>query len=105
MQTIQQQLQEKINAALAAQGLDLSATSPDVLQVVPCANPQFGDYQFNGALPLAKALKTNPRALAQSLLDKLDVAAISETPQIAGPGFINFRLKTEFLEAMAERAL
>jgi arginyl-tRNA synthetase len=47
---------------------------------------------------LAKVLKQNPRALAQSLVEKLDVAHISEPPEIAGPGFINFRLKTDFLQ-------
>lgn len=105
MQTVQQQLQEKINAALAAVGVDLSGVSTDVLQVVPCANGQFGDYQFNGALPLAKANKTNPRALAQSLIEKLEVSDLSESPEIAGPGFINFRLTRPFLENMAAQVL
>ncbi len=105
MQTVQQQLQDKINAALLAVGVDLSGVSPDVFQVVPCANAQFGDYQFNGALPLAKANKTNPRALAQSLLEKLDVAGLCEAPEIAGPGFINLRLTREFLESMAAQVL
>jgi arginyl-tRNA synthetase len=105
MQTVQQQLQDKVNAALTALNTDTSAVSGDVLQVVPCANPQHGDYQFNGALPLAKAAKSNPRALAQSLLEKLDAGEISEAPEIAGPGFINFRLKREFLENMAAQAL
>lgn len=105
MQTVQQLLQDKVQSALAASGVDLSLVAPDVLQVVPCANAQFGDYQFNGALPLAKSLKTNPRALAQGLLEKLDVLGISQSPDIAGPGFINFRLTREFLEAMASNAL
>ena len=105
MQTVQEQLQEKINAALAAVGVDLSGVSPDVFQVVPCANAQFGDYQFNGALPLAKANKTNPRALAQSIIENLDVAGLCEAPEIAGPGFINLRLRREFLENMAVQVL
>lgn len=105
MQTVQQLLQQKINAALDAVGIDLSGVSPDVLAVVPCANSQFGDYQFNGVLPLAKAHKTNPRALAQSLLEKLDVVDISAPPEIAGPGFINFRLTRDFLEKAAAQVL
>lgn len=105
MQTVQQILQEKIQTALAATGADLSLVSPDVLQVVPCANPEFGDYQFNGALPLAKSLKTNPRALAQSVIEKLDVSGIAQAPEIAGPGFINFRLTREFLESRIAQAL
>jgi arginyl-tRNA synthetase len=97
--TVQQQLQNCINDALS--GVLPSAedaAAPEVLRVVPTANPQFGDYQWNGALPLAKILKTNPRALATQILEKLDVSQISQTPEIAGPGFINFRLKREFLE-------
>ncbi len=105
MQTVQQQLQDKITAALSAVDIDLSSVSPDVFQVVPCANAQFGDYQFNGALPLAKANKINPRALAQSVIEKLDVAGLCETPEIAGPGFINLRLTREFLENMAAQVL
>jgi arginyl-tRNA synthetase len=97
--TVQQQLQNCINDALS--GVLPSAedaAAPEALRVVPTANPQFGDYQWNGALPLAKILKTNPRALATQILEKLDVSQISQTPEIAGPGFINFRLKREFLE-------
>lgn len=106
MKTVQQQLQEKVNSALqsALEGATPEVT-PDALQVVPCANPQFGDYQFNGALPLAKALRSNPRALAQNILAQLDVADMSETPEIAGPGFINFRLKQEFVERMTAEVL
>jgi arginyl-tRNA synthetase len=105
MQTIQQQLQTRVDAALRSTLEDAGIVAPDVLQVVPCANPQFGDYQFNGALPLAKALKTNPRALAQQIVAALDVSTLSEAPEIAGPGFINFRLKREFVEAMIAGAL
>lgn len=61
------------------------------------ANPKFGDYQVNGVMGVAKKLKTNPRQLAQQLLDKLDLSDICEEPEIAGPGFINLRLKNDFL--------
>ena len=100
MQTIQQELQNRIDAALkGVLGETAIASLPaETLHVVPTANPQFGDYQFNGALPLAKVLKSNPRALATQILENLDVEDISETPEIAGPGFINFRLKREYLE-------
>ncbi len=105
MQTIQQQLQDSVNKVLQELNIDTSSVSPDALRVVPTANAQFGDYQWNGALPLAKSLKTNPRALAQSLIEKLDVSELSQVPEIAGPGFINFRLKTSFLETFAIRVL
>ena len=107
MQTIQQQLQSRVDAALhtvlsEAEGWHAAR---ETLFVVPCANPQFGDYQFNGALPLAKSTRTNPRALAQQIVAQLDVADISEAPEIAGPGFINFRLKRDFIERTAAQAL
>jgi arginyl-tRNA synthetase len=102
--TVQQELQDKVNTALAGVlgDADTSSLAPETLRVVPTAHPQFGDYQFNGALPLAKVLKQNPRALAQGLVEKLDVANISEPPEIAGPGFVNFRLKPEYLNRKLE---
>jgi arginyl-tRNA synthetase len=107
MQAVQQQLQSRVDAALktALPGADLAAVAADALQVVPCANSQFGDYQFNGALPLAKSLKTNPRALGQQIVAQLEVTDLSEPPEIAGPGFINFRLARPFVERMAAAAL
>ncbi len=97
--TVQQELQNQINSALAGVlgDADVSSLSPENLRVVPTANAQFGDYQWNGALPLAKLLKSSPRALATQVIEKLEVAEISETPEIAGPGFINFRLTAEYL--------
>jgi arginyl-tRNA synthetase len=105
MKTVQQQLQEKINAALQSQNIDTSGVTPDALRVVPTANAQFGDYQWNGALPLAKTTKQNPRVLAQTVIDNLDVGELSQAPEIAGPGFVNFRLKTEFLQEFTLRVL
>jgi arginyl-tRNA synthetase len=61
--------------------------------VKPTTDPKFGDYQVNGVMPLAKQLKTNPRKLAEQIIAKLDVSDICEAPEIAGPGFINLRLK------------
>ncbi len=71
-------------------------------QVRP-ADPRFGDFQANGILPVAKSLKTNPRALAEKT-----VAALKASPDfntdyidvsIAGPGFVNFKLTPKFLNA------
>jgi arginyl-tRNA synthetase len=65
--------------------------------LVPASNPQFGDYQSNVAMGLAKPLGQNPRAIAQAILEKLDVAAVCDVPTIAGPGFINFKLTPAYL--------
>ncbi len=89
------QLQNAIDAAL--QGVDISGVAPETLQVARATNPQFGDYQWNGALPLAKALKMKPRDIAADVLARLDVSDIAETPEIAGAGFLNFRIKTSWL--------
>ncbi|MDD5457814.1 MAG: arginine--tRNA ligase [Phycisphaerae bacterium] len=65
--------------------------------VKPAVDAKFGDYQANGVMALAKQLKTNPRQLAEKIVSNLDVSDICEQPQIAGPGFINLRLKPEFI--------
>ncbi len=65
--------------------------------IKPCNDPKFGDYQFNGALPLAKSLKKKPRDIAETLAAAVDLADISEPLEIAGPGFLNLRLTNAFL--------
>ena len=59
--------------------------------------PEFGDYQANGAMGAAKKLKTNPRELAQRILEKVDLEGIASKTEIAGPGFINITLCNDFL--------
>ncbi|HEY9289829.1 MAG TPA: arginine--tRNA ligase [Microlunatus sp.] len=65
----------------------------------PATKPQFGHFQSNVALRLAKLEGKPPREVAQRIIDELDVADICEPPELAGPGFINFRLKAETLAA------
>lgn len=65
--------------------------------VLPSQDAKFGDYQANCAMPLGKQLGKPPREIAQQLIASLDLADLCETPEIAGPGFINLRLKDEFL--------
>src|SRR5277367_1614019 len=59
-------------------------------------NEQFGDYQSNAAMSLAKTLGQKPREVAQKILDKLDLADIGEK-SLAGPGFINVKLSPGWL--------
>jgi arginyl-tRNA synthetase len=61
------------------------------------ADPRFGDYQANGVIAVAKQRGQNPRALAETIIAKLDVADISEPPIVTGAGFISFRLKPAFV--------
>ncbi len=72
-------------------------------QLAPASKPEFGDFQANGALPLARPLKQAPRAIAAAIVEQLAAdpafAALCEPPQIAGPGFINLTLRPERLAA------
>ena len=83
---IEVQLQQAVRAVLP--DADVSA-----VLVRPCPDPKFGDYQSNALMSLAKARKMNPRQLAADVLAKLDVSALCEKVEIAGAGFLNFRLK------------
>jgi arginyl-tRNA synthetase len=97
MQTFSEQLTAAFHDALIhAFGQEFAAIDP---LVVPATNPSFGDYQSNIALPLAKQLKQSPRAIAEQIIAHLRLEHLCEPPQIAGPGFINLRLKTAFLES------
>ncbi|MDX3773304.1 arginine--tRNA ligase [Chromatiaceae bacterium AAb-1] len=90
---IKQLLTEKTQTVFAALGLP-EGTNP---AVTVSTRPEFGDYQINGAMGAAKALKTNPRQLAQQLVDKLDLTGIADKVEIAGPGFINVMLAKDWL--------
>jgi len=86
-------LEERISTAMAtATGCDDSAAI-----VRPSTDPKFGDYQANGVMALAKKMKTDPRQLAEEVVKNLDVDDICEPPEVAGPGFINLRLKADFI--------
>jgi len=65
--------------------------------VMNAANAKFGDYQANGVMAAAKKTGTNPRQLAQQVVDALVIDDLCLRAEIAGPGFINLRLKDEFL--------
>ncbi|NEZ65200.1 arginine--tRNA ligase [Leptolyngbyaceae cyanobacterium CCMR0082] len=90
-------LKHRLQTALvSAFGPDLEGTDP---VLVPTNNPKFGDYQANVAMSLAKRLKDKPRAIATKIVANLTLDDLCEEPQIAGPGFINLKFKTEYLQA------
>lgn len=103
MQTIAERLQNKIGTVLneifgdALQG-EKHLLHPELTQATQA---KFGHYQCNNALKLAKVLKKNPREVAQEIIAALspngDLPIIHKM-EIAGPGFINLTLSTEFLE-------
>ena len=65
--------------------------------VVPASNPKFGDYQCNIALSLDKTLQQSPRVIAQTIIDNLKIDDFCETLEIAGPGFINIKIKSDYI--------
>ncbi|WP_017653126.1 arginine--tRNA ligase [Fortiea contorta] len=100
MNATQEQLKVKFEQALvAAFGAEYAGVDPIL---VAASNPKFGDYQANVALSLSKRLGKQPRAIAATIVEELDIAAICEPPEIAGPGFINLKLKTAYLEAQLQ---
>ncbi len=83
---------------LVAAGTLTPSELHDYAQLVrPTTDPRHGDYQANLAMPLGKKLGANPRAVAEQLVAAVDLRDICETPEIAGPGFINFKLTNLFL--------
>ncbi len=91
---VKQYLSEKVQAAMIAAGIP-AEHGP---HVAVSTRPQFGEYQANGILGAAKQLKTNPRELANKVLEVLDLNEAAEKIEIAGPGFINIFLSKEWLK-------
>ena len=94
------QIELKLQAAVCAVLPDADVSA---VLVRPC-DPKFGDYQSNALMSLAKARKINPRQLATDTLAKLDVSDVCEKVEIAGAGFLNFRLKNSVLAQTLEAA-
>lgn len=98
---IQALLSEKISQALIAAGAPADC-EPQVRQ---SAKVQFGDYQANGVMAVAKKLGMPPRQVAEQVLTHLDLNGIASKIEIAGPGFINIFLDPAFLAEHVNQAL
>ncbi|MDU5512940.1 MAG: arginine--tRNA ligase, partial [Enterobacter sp.] len=98
---IQALLSEKVSQALIAAGAPADC-EPQVRQ---SAKVQFGDYQANGVMAVAKKLGMAPRQLAEQVLTHLDLQGIASKTEIAGPGFINIFLDPAFLAQHVDAAL
>src|SRR6266487_827915 len=99
METFQSLLAKKLSGALAAAGL------PDADELTPTTDPRFGDYQTNAALVLGKQRGENPRELAEKIIGQLNVGDLFEPPVVAGPGFINFTLRSSAVAEKTARIL
>ena len=77
--------------------------APFLDMIRPVQDPKFGDYQANFAMSLGKGLKRNPRDLATDVVARLQVDDLCDPPEVAGPGFINLRLRADWLQAETNR--
>ena len=88
-----------IQAAFDKAGIDATPIS-----VSEATKPEFGDYQFNGAMALSKVLKQNPREIASTICDNLNRDGIVAKAEIAGPGFINLWLNDAWVAQACQKA-
>jgi arginyl-tRNA synthetase len=95
METFQTLLAKRLVDALAKAGF------PNVGELTQATDSRFGDYQTNAALILGKQRGENPRDVGAKILERLDVSDLSESPTVAGAGFINFTLRAD---AVAKKA-
>ncbi len=94
MSSLPSQLSQRIHA--------VAGVDPELR---PATKPQFGHFQSNVALRLAKQEGAKPREVAQRIVDQLQLDDLCEPPEIAGPGFINFRLRADVLSATVSAQL
>jgi len=109
-ETLEAQLQAAMERAFPDAAAESRAAGRSLdPQLAPASKPEFGDFQANGALPLAKPLGLPPRKIAEAVVEQLKAdpvfADLCLEPQIAGPGFINLTLKPERLAAEVQARL
>jgi arginyl-tRNA synthetase len=93
MNTPRQELEARIAQAVNK----LFSPAPPAPYVRPCLDARHGDFQTNAALVYAKQTQANPAEVARRLAAVIDLKGVAEEPEIAGPGFLNFRLTPEYL--------
>src|ERR1700689_435279 len=96
----QQVLAQRVHDAIVA------SFGPDYGDADPVIRPSsFADFQANVALPLGKRLGLPPREVAAELASRLEVSDVCEPPEVSGPGFINLRLRDDWIADQASRML
>lgn len=95
------EIRMRFESALGQYG---EASEPLLALIRPAQDPRFGDYQANMAMPLGKKLGRPPRKVAAEIVDRLDIDDLCEAAEIAGPGFINLKIREDRL-AQATGAL
>jgi arginyl-tRNA synthetase len=88
---------ERLRAAFAAATPEGGDPSVFAAAVRPSGDAKHGDYQANGCMALAKLQKKNPRALAEEVARAVNLSPLAGPPEVAGPGFLNVRLRGDWL--------
>ncbi|MGG0671056.1 arginine--tRNA ligase [Sporosarcina koreensis] len=105
VEKIQQEIKNAFREAVIASGLTDESVMPDIILETP-KNKENGDYATNIAMQLTKIAKKPPRAIAEAILEKLDTSSTSiKSMDIAGPGFINIKLKSDYLGEVVKTVL
>ena len=105
VEQIQHEVKSALRQAVIETGLVEETAIPAILLETP-KNKENGDYATNIAMQLTKLAKKPPRAIAEAILEKLDTTGTSiESIDIAGPGFMNIRLKTDYLGDVVKTVL
>jgi len=94
---------ESVGSEAIRQALRLDGPRPAMVR--PTQDPKFGDFQINGAMPLAKELKRPPRELAQPIAEALATDDAIEKAEVAGPGFVNIHLRGDWIAAKLTETL
>ena len=97
-------LKEKIDI-LIREAFEKAGIDAEPISVSEATKPEFGDYQFNGAMALAKTLRRNPREIAMQIVDNIDTSGLIAKAEVAGPGFVNLTLDDTYLSKMLTDAL
>ena len=84
-------LSARIEAALK----DCGVEAPALVRIA--SRPEYGHYQANGVMAAAKSAQANPRQLAGQVIDRVDADDLIDAVEVAGPGFLNIRLRDQFL--------
>src|SRR3954470_21697092 len=100
MKPIDDLLRERFSMAI---GLAFGAQNM-VDPLIKTADPKNADYQSNVAMPLAKRMGMKPQEVAKQIVSSLDIGDMCEPATVAGPGFINLRLKKAFLAEALNQA-
>ncbi len=94
---------ESLGSEAIQKALGLDGPRPAIVR--PTTDPKFGDFQINGAMPLGKELKRPPRELAQPIAEALAGVDAIDKAEVAGPGFVNIYLATDWIASKLTEAL